>query len=464
MRSTIHPCHCLPLLILAAAASAQTPTYRVDFVGGAPATWSGPTAINAVNDSGRVVGSTYVGTMRLAFVGWPGNGLSLLPLPAGATYAEAFDINTAGTVAGRVLLSGSSSRAVVWQLDPSGNYQALLLPAGPGNQLPFDARGINDAGDVVGKYGILFASYVWRQGLGVTQLTGYPSYPEDINERRQVIGDTYRMDVDTMVIEDLGNPVGTGFNYLFTKLAEINDAGQCGGYGNTASGQSANKQAVRFTDGPVWRAFNSVPTISANVMGIAATGDTAFHLGAGTSGSYLHVDGFGTLGVAALVDPAYAAWNVGSGQAPVISRGGRLATTGSNGTQAGIVVLSPLPFSDLGGGVRGALGTPILTGYGDLRQGGTLRLRGASLEPGALAVLVVSLPSNPVQLLGATVFPDLASAVVLPFVTDNLGRLEQTIALPFATTGMPLHAQAAALDAAAPFGVSVSNGLGGVAQ
>ncbi|MCA8952307.1 MAG: hypothetical protein KDE27_22540 [Planctomycetes bacterium] len=452
--------------LVVTALPAQVPTYRVEFLGAGPTGSSGPVALAAVNDEGEAVGNTTVAGLRRSFVASPGSGVQLLPMPAGGTWTEAFDINSVGAVVGFALIQGTGSRAVVWSRDPLGSYQPQLLPppAGTGT-LPTDARAVNEAGDVVGKLGI-FGSYVWRAGVGTIALAGFPAIAEDINEERQIIADTYRMDLDTMLLENLGNPTGTGFNYLFTDLWRINSAGQCGGYGNVATGQSQSKQAVRYSDGPAWLAFNAQPVIAANVMGIAENGDTAYHLGAVTSGSYLFVDGYGSIAVSALVDPAYSQWSVTGAVAPVISRGGRILAIGTNATtnQSGLVLLTALPFDDLGDALAGSRGTPVLTGYGTLMQNGAVRMRAASMAPGSFAVLAVAIAANPTPLLGGIVHPDLAGAVLLPFLTDSMGRFDSTLQLPFVVTGMDLFQQAAVLDAAAPFGVAFSNALGGTAQ
>ncbi|MEZ5966131.1 MAG: hypothetical protein R3F56_20005 [Planctomycetota bacterium] len=447
----------------ATIAAAQSPTWRADLVGSPPATWTSATAAVAVNDAGLVLGFTTVASVRRPWVGSPTTGLQLLPLPANTTYADALAVNEAGVVAGQVLVSGSVSRGVIWQPTANG-YQLFMLPSGSNGQFPFDARGINDRGDVVGKYGPLAASYVWNATSGVTQIAGFPDIPDAVNNQRQILGGTLRMDLDTSVLEDLGNPTGTGFNYLFTELWKINDAGECGGYGNVATGQTRNKQAVRFTDGPTWIAFNAQPATSANVTGLAATGDTAYQVA--LLGMFVYVDGHGSLTLQSMLAPAYAHWNLSGSFAPVISRGGRVACNGvdSRSGQAGIVLLTPLPFVDLGGGTLGALGRPVLNGYGRLRGGEQVRLRLASAALASPAFLALSTRANPLPIFGGTFHPDAASAVVVPLPTDRLGRVDLTLSWPSAPSGTTVFVQAGALDAAANQGVCLSNAIVGAAE
>ncbi len=448
---------------LACATVAQVPRFKVELVGAPGPGFSG-VAAGAVNDAGQVIGNTFVSSARRAWIGAPGLGLQLLPLPPGANYAEAYDLNASGTVVGRVLINGNA-RGVIWRPGPSG-YEAELLPAGPGGVFPFDALGINDRGDVVGKLGILSGSYVWNNATGVVRIAGYPVVPQDINNQRQVIGDTYRMDLDTGVLENLGNPVGTGFRYMFSDLWRINDAGQCGGYGNVATGMSRSKQAVRFTDGPVWRAFNAQPARSANVMGLAASGDTAYHTGAGAYGSYVFVEGYGSVSLPNTVGAGYTAWDLSGSFSPVISRGGRVACNGINTStgEAGIVLLTLIGFDDLGGASPGALGAPILDGYGRNSPSTPTRLRLAAAAPLSPGFLAASSGANPVPFFGGVFYPDLASGVVLPVTTNELGRVNLTFSWPATPPGAQFYLQAGALDPAAAAGVSLSNAIVGTTQ
>lgn len=141
---------------LGGTAFAQTPTWKPELLGTPPLSWS-LTAPVAVNDSGLVAGNTFISGFKSAWIVGPEQPLELLPLPAGTTFGEAFDINSSGVVAGGIFLDDGTSRGVLWLPEASG-YEIFLLPSGPGGFFPFNARGINDAGDVVGKYGILGGS------------------------------------------------------------------------------------------------------------------------------------------------------------------------------------------------------------------------------------------------------------------------------------------------------------------
>jgi len=312
----------------------------------------------------------------------------------------------------------------------------------------------------VGKYG-LFSNYHWSAETGVTEIEAFPVNPDDINNQRQILGDTYRMDLDTGIVEDLGNPTDTGYNYLFTDLTVINDAGESGGYGNVATGQSESKQPVRFTDGVGWRVFNSFPMVTANVMGIAASGDTTYQLG--IYGLWIFVEGYGDILLENTVDPDFAEWDLTGAFAPRISRSGRLATNGGNllTGEAGIVLLTPAGFESLGGESPGALGTPVLTGYGVPAPGEPVRIRLASAAKSNNAFLVISTNSNPIPILGGTLYPELGMRV-LPLQTDALGRAETTFSWPAnLAPGTEVFVQAIVRDpeAAEPYSHTLSNAL-----
>ena len=327
------------VLALAGSSAAQAPTWKAELLGTPQPSWS-LTAVSALNDSGRTVGNTYVSGWKRAWVAGPDHPLELLPLPAGVDWSEATDVNSSGMVCGNVLINGGSQGAV-WKPGPSG-YQVQVMPPGPGGVLTVNAQAINDAGEVVGKLGPLSGSYYWTEAAGLTQLptSVFPDVPEDINNRRQVIADLYRLDLDTMVLENLGSPTGTGYNYLFTVLWAINDSGDCVGYGNTAS-SGWNKQAMRYTEGVGWKAFNT-PLITASAMDIAENGDTTYQLG--TFGLHVWVEGYGNIPLQNTLAPAYAHFDVSGAFAPYISPGSLIATNGADTStgESGIVLLTPL--------------------------------------------------------------------------------------------------------------------------
>ena len=453
------------LLIAAAftfALAAQTPTWKAELIGTPDPAWS-TTAAVAVNDAGTAVGITYLSGYQRAWVAAPGQGMSLLPIPAGATFSRPYDLDSDGVVAGSVLLESGISRGVLWRPSPSG-YVMELIPASPNGHEPFDARGINDRGDVVGKLGILGGSYYWNEAEGTVQMTWsvFPKVPAAINERRQIVADSVRMDLDTMLLEQLGNPTGTTYNYQWTELSHINDAGQCTGYAVTAT-SGWPYLPVRYSDGPQWNVFSNFPLNAAGAGGLSATGDTVFQLG--IYGTYLWVDGVGSLGIQGLLDPAYAHFSVAGSFLPAISRGNRLACNGLDTStgQGGIVLLTPLAFEDLGGAAAGALGDPVLTAYGSLLPGEPVRVRLASAAPGGVAIVALSATSSVVPLFGGT-FHANPALVFLGVPVDGMGRFDMSADWPSVPAGTTVYMQVGMADAEAAHGFSLSNALEAVTR
>lgn len=131
----------------------------------------------------------------------------------------------------------------------------------------------------------------------------------------------------------------------------------------------------------------------------------------------------------------------------------------SNGMTGRIRVNEPVdPWTDLGGGLAGVSGVPVLAGTGSLQGGtnATLELIGAA--PNALANLFLSLADTPVP-FKCGVLSTVPVALSLPLVTSPAGG----ILIPFSPwpTGLPsgvaLYWQYAVQDGAAICGVSISN-------
>ena len=340
----------------------------------------------------------------------------------------------------------------------------MVLPAASNGWVPASVTAINDHGDVVGRYGPLSRPYHWAETSGTVGLP-YPAFhvvPKDINNERQVIADTLRMDLDTLVVEDLGNPVGVGYNFQFTKLALINDAGDCAGYGVTAS-SSSNYLPVRYSEGGAWKAFSTIPLNFANVLGLASTGDSVFSLG--IHGSYIYVDGVGSLGLGSILDASSTQVNV-AGVMPMLTRAGRLLATGTEVEtgKTGLALLHPASFEDLGGASPGSLGTPILGGYGDLVAGTPTRLRLSSAAKNSSGFLVMSNQSTPRPLYGGTLFANPPRRII-PIQSDSNGRFELSFNWPAVPPGVQIYLQVTMLDSAAPGGpLALSNALKGVTQ
>ena len=128
------------------------------------------------------------------------------------------------------------------------------------------------------------------------------------------------------------------------------------------------------------------------------------------------------------------------------------------------LALGPAPtWTDAGSALAGMYGDPLLAGSGSLAAGSSNTLELSNAAPGALAVLFVSLSSNPVPFKGGTLlaFPAVIDGRLL--VTGNEGGMALLFGMPPGLLpNTELWAQWAIQDAAAVQGVALSNALLGV--
>ncbi len=115
-------------------------------------------------------------------------------------------------------------------------------------------------------------------------------------------------------------------------------------------------------------------------------------------------------------------------------------------------------WTNMGFGLGGTNGMPLLAGAGPLTAGSVNQFALSNAAPSAPAVMVIGLAAVFLPILGGTLVP--SPDVTLPIATDATGRAT----LPF-TQGAPmppatrLYAQWWILDGGAPAGLAASNGL-----
>jgi hypothetical protein len=117
-----------------------------------------------------------------------------------------------------------------------------------------------------------------------------------------------------------------------------------------------------------------------------------------------------------------------------------------------------------GTGCGGATGTPVLVQNANTTNGagGNIRLTIANAPPSSLCIYALGFTQLSAPLGGGCTLltsPD----VLLATLADTKGRAVQNIAVPPAVTGF-FFAQGGVLDATAPNGISVTNGVSPVAQ
>jgi probable HAF family extracellular repeat protein len=135
--------------------------------------------------------------------------------------------------------------------------------------------------------------------------------------------------------------------------------------------------------------------------------------------------------------------------------------TGSFSPQAWIVRdLFPTPWTNMGHGLVGSKGIPVLAGTGSLVAGSPGALTLTSARASSLAALFVAFASTPAPFKGGLLVP-VPVALTLPVVTDGAGSVALgwhawPAGLP---EGAPLYFQYAIQDAVALKGVALSNAV-----
>lgn len=116
------------------------------------------------------------------------------------------------------------------------------------------------------------------------------------------------------------------------------------------------------------------------------------------------------------------------------------------------------PFVDLGLGLPGVSGAPVLSGTGSLQPGtsGTVAL--ANAAPNAQAIFFLSATATPTPFFGGTLLT-VPLAIQLPFTTDGAGGISVPFVVPAGINPFTVYMQVAIADAAAVFGVALSNAL-----
>ncbi|MBM3961815.1 MAG: PQQ-like beta-propeller repeat protein, partial [Planctomycetes bacterium] len=151
--------------------------------------------------------------------------------------------------------------------------------------------------------------------------------------------------------------------------------------------------------------------------------------------------------------------NVNQG-GPAIAADGTLVVAGvGNDLRA---YRTPSPWSNLGGGIAGALGQPTLVGLGTLTAGNTVTFRAGNAAPNSLGVFILGASALNAPVFGGTLVPALDVTLVAAF--DAQGQWSLGLPWPAGVaTGASFWWQVAVLDTTAPAGLTASGGLRSVA-
>jgi hypothetical protein len=286
--------------LVAAAAHAAPPTYRVEVLGPNMSGFD-------MNASGTVVGRQLnAQQVGKAFVARRGEAPMLLPTPAEWQSSDAYAISPNGVIVGAVstgTIASIGSRAAAWHPVKNG-YQFLLLTPYPGDTHS-TATAVNSHGDIVGGSGGLgLGSYprAVRFTAGPAQLLPQISLPADVNENRVVLAYNQLLDLDDMSITTIPLPPG---NWQGFAGIDLTDNGNFCGYILGFSGCSTFP--LRYRPGVGWEFVGGCATTTA-ANSINERGDVTAYV-ANTS-SWIALVGEENANPASLIDPADGAWTI----------------------------------------------------------------------------------------------------------------------------------------------------------
>ena len=332
-------------LLLPAFASAQVPSYGVEYMG---------PGYGTMNNAGVVVGND-----SAVYPGAPwvndGSGLQYLPLPEIAVAGSVADINDGNVIVGAIDTDDDfiNDVPVRWTPDGQGGYVVELLPI-PGSALRAHAVAINN-------HGVILAS-----GLGIGSLPTYTGYvidgetvthvgvsnPMDINDNGIILTNNQLYDyygATPLGFDPLPADMPRGYLYP----ASINNLDQVlVTILTTIIGHTRYHAIGIYTVGVGWDLFMDVQTIY-SAGSINDNGDvTLNHVNSGCGVVYFSDLGFYCPG--SLLDDASLGWDI-RGASVIALDGTMLAHGGNSGTsQYGVVRMSevgnlpaPTPPGDL---------------------------------------------------------------------------------------------------------------------
>jgi len=324
------------LFILPSLTLAQTPQYHLEFLG--------EFFPGRISENGQIIGTTSDGANQRGYIVGSGQMLQLLPLPDGMTSSYAIDINDHGVIVGAVSPFYSpefGGRAIAWDPDRQGGYTTRLLGELPGQSLS-RATAVNNLGDIVGyssdgtyRYPVLFTD-----PDGVMDLTWTGVFdPSDVNDRRVLVDHSFtvkRLDLGTMIVEDLGVPPGS---YLATTAVAINESNQVGGLAILSTGGNCDRVAARYTDGVGWEIFSGCGQYN-SVSDMNDEGDVIMRLNVAP---YVRFEGLGVFLIEDLIIHDVGHWYVSNSGGITINTAKWIAVFATNQVtgQAGTVLLTP---------------------------------------------------------------------------------------------------------------------------
>lgn len=338
-------------LLAGAAARAQLPVYDVEFLG------SVGTA-GAIDELGRVIGTGPLApAAERAWVASRSTAVTYLPLPPGRMSSRVYDINRLGQIVGSVSSTTYADAsfggvAALWTPNGTGGYTVQELGKLVGDTGSV-AKALNDIGDIVGfSQGQYQRAVLFTAPSGIVDLTPTGAFdPVGVNNARQVAcywTRAARLDLGTMVLEDLGLPVGS---YSSTHAIAINEAGDVAAVA-TRTSTTCPREAARYRDGQGWQIL-SVCGSSNGPGNLNDIGDITYW---NTTAAYVRFAGFGAQRLVDLLDPFAGTWNFFSLATGLINDQRQVVLSAWNPAsgQQGTILLVP----------RESVGTVTCTGDG----------------------------------------------------------------------------------------------------
>lgn len=118
------------------------------------------------------------------------------------------------------------------------------------------------------------------------------------------------------------------------------------------------------------------------------------------------------------------------------------------------------PFTDLGKGLGGSKGAPVLGGTGTFAGNTSVTLTLSNAAANAPTIMVLGSARIDVALFGGTLIPNVDAGTIAPILTDGSGNANLTFTVPsnFPSGGV-VYWQQFVLDAMSPQGFAISNGV-----
>lgn len=412
----------------------------------------------AINDTGKIVGVSSDSSGATRTVEWVNGQIHVLPVPGLSGASIPRDVNDSGEIAGYYAV-GSQRQGIYW----NAQNNPVFLPDLPGGSVSTTALAINNSGLIVGKstataptfhtHGVIWLGSSFQTDLGFAG-TGTGCLPADINDAGVVVGlaafsstvvHAFRWQAGQFT--NLGTWPGAG---AATDAYAINNAGTIVGKSSNVASVWKNGVVTALPMPPGVSAYT--PAIDINDAGdIIATGPVSFPIEVGVLWRNGQPINLGTL-PGGTISRAFRINEAGEivGEANDASGFFRAVkwtvTPATNG------------WTNLGQGLAGTNGVPVLTGSGSLSPAVPIQWSLANAKGNAPALFVVGLSQVSLPLFGGVLVP--TPDVVLLHVTSGAGTASQGLTLAQALPpGQQVTVQTWLLDPAGVAGWATSNAI-----